>query len=52
MFFCLSGGENNDRSKTLNNNIVLVQDQMGNEKVLFGTGIGFKRDKGIQSMKV
>lgn len=38
--------------KTLNNNIVLVQDQMGNEKVLFGTGIGFKKRQGIQSMKV
>ncbi|MFO6288131.1 PRD domain-containing protein [Enterococcus faecalis] len=32
--------------KTLNNNIVLVQDQMGNEKVLFGTGIGFKKRQG------
>lgn len=32
--------------KTLNNNIVLVQDQMGSEKVLFGTGIGFKKKQG------
>lgn len=38
--------------KTLNNNIVLVQDQMGSEKVLFGTGIGFKKNKVIQSMRV
>lgn len=32
--------------KTLNNNIVLVRDDQGTEKVLFGTGIGFKKKRG------
>ncbi|SDE70299.1 transcriptional antiterminator, BglG family [Fontibacillus panacisegetis] len=32
--------------KALNNNIVLAQEEDGTEKVLFGTGIGFKKQKG------
>lgn len=32
--------------KTLNNNIVLAADCTGKEKVLFGTGIGFKKKQG------
>ncbi|WP_086348809.1 PRD domain-containing protein [Candidatus Enterococcus clewellii] len=32
--------------KSLNNNIILAEDAKGNEVVLFGTGIGFKKKKG------
>lgn len=32
--------------KALNNNIILAKDQTGDEKVLFGTGIGFKKRRG------
>lgn len=32
--------------KALNNNIVLVKDEENHEKVLFGTGIGFKKKQG------
>lgn len=32
--------------KSLNNNIVLAEDDAGNEVVLFGTGIGFQKKKG------
>ncbi|KRN73815.1 transcriptional antiterminator [Carnobacterium maltaromaticum] len=34
--------------KSLNNNIILAVNKVGNELVAFGTGIGFKRKKGDQ----
>ena len=48
MFFCSKKGGSHIYSivKSLNNNLVLAQDEQRKEYVLFGTGIGFKKKKG------
>lgn len=45
--FCVfeKGGDNHENKKVLNNNAILVSDGK-NEKILIGTGIGFKRKAG------